>query len=497
MDAGGMGTASLLALDAGTTGITAILFDEDLEVRGRFYREFPQHYPRPGWVEHDAGEILAALDSVMGEALVHPASTGLRAIGLTNQRETVFALERKSGRALGRGIVWQDRRTAARCEELRAAGKADWVRRKTGLLLDPYFSATKIEWMLRNDADLSARARAGEVVFGTVDVLVNAYLTGGAMVSDPTNASRTMLFDLDTQAFDGELCELFGVDPSWLPRVIPSGGMFGSTTPERCGGRGLAIHGVAGDQQAALFGQGGFEAGSLKATFGTGAFLLLNTGAERVDSSQGLVTTLAVGPDGHPSFALEGSVFICGAAIQFLRDQFGFIESAAEVEALAREVEDTGGVFFVPAFTGLGAPYWDAEARGALLGLTRGTTRAHVARAALEGMALQNVELIELLRKESGLPLETLLADGGAAANDLLMQLQADLAGVTVLRPPSVEATARGAALLAGLGIGLWDDPSRPQGLRGEPERFLCRMDPQERTQRLGAWRGAVARTLS
>ena len=497
-DALGLSDAVLLAVDAGTTGVTALLIDAGLGVVAREYAEFPQHYPHPGWVEHDATELLGALDAVVGAALARPEAAGVRAIGGTNQRETGFPLERASGRALGRGIVWQDRRTSERCAELRAEGLGALVRRRTGLLLDPYFSATKIEWMLRTDGALHDRARAGEVVFGTVDTLVIAHLSGGTtFVTDQTNAARTMLYDIDARRFDAELCARLGIEVDWLPTVIGSTGAFATTHPDRTGGRALPVHGVAGDQQAALFGQGCFDAGSFKATYGTGAFLLLNTGEERVDSDSGLVTTLAVGRDGEPCYAMEGSVFVCGAAVQFLRDQLGLIESAREVEALARSVDDAAGVVFVPAFTGLGAPYWDADARGALLGLTRGTTRAHIARATLEAMAFQNAELIDLFRAESGLAIESVLADGGAAANDLLLALQADLAGAEVRRPPSVEATARGAALLAGLGIGLWEDPGEARELAATPDTFRPGPEADSRAVRLAEWRRAVARVRS
>lgn len=491
-------STSILALDAGTTGVTGLLFDADLRPLARAYREFPQHFPRPGRVEHEATEILAALDAVLDELLAHPRAAGVAAIGITNQRETVFPLERKSGRALRSGIVWQDRRTAARCAELRDAGHETMMHRRTGLLCDPYFSATKIEWMLADDESLRRRTDAGEVVFATVDTLVLAHLTGGeVLATDRTNASRTLLFDIDRREWSEELCALFGIDRAWLPPVFPSVAPFGRSTPARTGGRALPIHGVAGDQQAALFGQGGFEPGSLKATYGTGSFLVLNTGAQRVDSSRGLLTTLAVGRDGGTIHALEGSVFVSGAAVQFLRDQLGLIESADEIEALARQAPDAGGISFVPAFAGLGAPYWDADARGAILGLTRGSTRAQLARATLEAIALQNAELIEILREDSGLPLDTLLADGGAATNDLLLQLQADFAGLEVVRPSDVEATARGAAALAGVGIGLWRDPGEAGAFRDSPARFPAAPIDPPRAVRLEAWRAAVARVRS
>jgi glycerol kinase len=490
--------ATLLALDAGTTGVSAVLFDADLRLLHRAYLEFPQRFPRSGWVEHEAVDILGAVDRVLAEVSAHPRASDAVALGLTNQRETIFALERRSGRALGPGIVWQDRRTEPRCAELRGRGLAADLRRRTGLVLDPYFSATKIEWRLKHEPELARRARAGEVLFGTVDTLLVAHLTGGAtLATDPTNASRTLLYDLDARRFDPELCALFGAEPDWLAEVRPSTGDFGHTLPARTAGRALPIRGVAGDQQAALFGQGCFDPGTLKVTFGTGSFLLLNTGASRRDSEHGLLTTLGVGRRGEAVYALEGSVFVCGALVQWLRDQLGLITRASEIEALARSVPDSGGVFVVPAFTGLGAPYWDAGARGALLGLSRGSSRAHVARAALEALAFQNAELIDCLRADSGLDIGDCLVDGGAAENDLLMQLQADFAGLCVRRPANLAATARGAAALAGLGVGLWRDPSEPAALLDDVREFAPKLAESERGMRLADWRAAVARVRS
>jgi glycerol kinase len=474
--------------------VSAVLFDRELRVIHRAYREFPQGFPRPGWVEHEAEAILGAVDRVLAEVLAHPRALGALALGLTNQRETVFALERAGGRALGPGIVWQDRRTEERCLSLRAAGRAEEARRRTGLVLDPYFSATKIEWMLEHDARLRRRVEAGEVVFGTVDTLLLAHLTGGkTLATEPTNASRTLLYDIRERRWSLELCAWFGLTSAALPEVRSSTADFGTTDPRRTG-RSLPIRGIAGDQQAALFGQGCFDPGTLKVTFGTGSFLLLNTGTERRDSARGLLTTLAVGRDGGAVFALEGSVFVCGALVQWLRDQLGLVMRASEIEALAKSAPDSGGVFIVPAFTGLGAPYWDAEARGAILGLTRGSSRAHLARAALEAMAFQNSELIECLRADSGLAVTECLADGGAAENGLLLQLQADLSGARVRRPADLGATARGAAALAGLGAGLWKDPSTPAALHDGIVEFAPALEPRERERRLAAWKAAVRR---
>ena len=474
-----MANQTWIGLDAGTTGVTAVLFDGELRLLERAYRAFDQHFPRPGWVEHEASDILAAVDAVLAEVLADRDPASVAGLGITNQRETVFALGPDGG-ALARGIVWQDRRTAERCAEL--AEHTDEVRRLTGLPLDPYFSATKIEWLRASDARLAA----DDVRFGTVDALIVQHLTG-VFATDPTNASRTLLFDLEARAWSPWLCELFGVRPDQLPEVRPSAGSFGTW-------RGIPVHGVAGDQQAALFGHGGFDAGAGKCTFGTGTFLLVNHGAERPPAPKGLLTTLAVGPAGEAVYAVEGSVFMGGAIVQWLRDQLGLIGTSEESEALAASVPDSGGVTLVPAFTGLGAPYWDPDARAALLGLTRGSGRAHIVRAGLEAIAFQNAVLVELLRERGCEGVAELLVDGGAAANDLLMQLQADFAGLVVRRPPAVEATARGAAALAALGAGAWTEDRVPAGLSDAGERFEPQLAEPERVQRLAAWDAAVAR---
>lgn len=486
---------TLIALDAGTTGVTCLLTDTDLRPIARAYREFEQRFPEPGRVEHDSREILDAVDATLEEILALPEADNVLAIGVTNQRETVFALDPGAGEAIVPGIVWQDRRTAQRCGELRAAGHSELIRERTGLLLDPYFSATKIEWMLREQEHLLERAEGGGVVFTTVDGLIVQHLTEQDVIAvDPTNASRTMLYDIERGSWDAELCALFGIRLEWLPEVRPSVGDWGITSPYLVG-REIPIRGVAGDQQAALFGQGGFEPGSFKSTFGTGCFLMLNTGQERRRSEAGFLSTLALDAKGERAFALEGSLFMGGATVQWLRDGLGLIEDAAETEALARSVEDSGGVHLVPAFAGLGAPYWDPEARGALLGLTRGTNRAHVARAALESIALSSAELIDLLREESGIPIEEALVDGGATRNGLLLELLADSAGLTVRRPSDVEATARGAAMLAGIGCGKFDSGRDVPPLDLSDTR--AGLPSEERAARLEAWRKAVARTLS
>lgn len=482
----------ILAIDAGTTGVTTLLFDSDLRVVRRITAEFPQHFPRPGEVEHHASEILDAVDSTVAQVLAS-YSGPIAALGLTNQRETIFALRRSSGEALVPGIVWQDRRTSGRCQELRDQNLGPRVHKKTGLVLDPYFSATKAEWMLKHQPQV-AKARAdGDLLFATVDTLIALHLIGpeGAL-TDPTNASRTMLMNIEEGGWCPEMGELFGVASDELAEIRPSAGDFGLARLP--GGREVPLTGIAGDQQAALFGQGCFDEGSLKNTYGTGCFLLLNTGARRVDSTHGLLTTLAADRKGGTCFALEGSVFMGGATIQWLRDELGILKDAAESETLAASVGDTGGVFLVPAFAGLGAPHWDPEARGALLGLTRGTGRGHIARAALEGIAFQCTELVEALRRDTGLPVDELLVDGGAAANDLLMQLQADLAGVRVRRPQDLESTARGAAALAAMGAGLLDDPSKAAGIGSGADEFLPSIDRAARGRRLQEWATAVDR---
>ena len=481
---------TLLAIDAGTTGVRAAAFDDQLRPVAQAQEEFPQHFPFPGAVEHDAGEILGAVDRVVARVV---AAAGVpAAIGITNQRETVFPFDVATGEALSRGIVWQDRRTAERCEELQAAGQGERVRSITGLLLDPYFSATKMEWMLANDAAVRDAASRGTLRFLTVDALIIAHLTGGErLVTDPTNASRTMLLDLESREYCDELLGLFGVERGMLPAVVRSSGDFGSTT---LGGVDVPIRGVLGDQQAALFGQGCWAAGSSKITYGTGCFLLLNTGDRRETSTAGLVTTLAADASGGPCFALEGSAFAGGSVVQWLRDGLGVIEEAAESEAVARSVEDTGGVTLVPAFAGLGAPHWDPGARAAILGMTRGTTGAHIVRAGLDAIAFQCGDLLEALRLDTGLGLDRVLADGGAAANGFLMQRQADLAGARVERSAELETTARGAAAIAALGAGLVDDLGATAAFSAPRDTFLPTLTPGQRGAEIEAWRAAVSR---
>jgi len=447
---------SVLAIDAGTTGVTALVVGETGEVLCRGYREFPQLFPRPGWVEHEPEDIwtatLAACRQALEQAPQPPA-----AVGVTNQRETAVLWDRETLRAPRTAVVWQDRRTTAVCGRLRAAGHEPRVAELTGLRLDPYFTGTKLAWLAEHDERAWAGVRDGRTALGTVDAYVVARLTGGARhVTDPSNASRTLLYDLCAGDWSEELCELFAVPRSALPELVPSCGVVGETDPASFLGLRLPVAGIAGDQQAALFGQACYQQGQSKCTYGTGSFVLVNTGATVVRSAAGLLSTVAWDLGSGPVYALEGAIFVTGAAVQWLRDGLGVIVSAAEVEALAASVPDTGGVVFVPALTGLGAPDWDPHARGTILGVTRGTTRAHLARATLEAIAFEVRDVVDAIVSEAGIEVPELSADGGAAANDLLCQLQADQLGAPVRRPEVQETTGLGAAFLAGLGTGVW-----------------------------------------
>jgi glycerol kinase len=481
---------AVLALDQGTTGSTALVIGEDGAVRGRGYRELPQYFPAPGQVEHDPDDILRvtleAAQEAIARARVVPAC-----IGITNQRETVCVWERATGRPLHRAIVWQDRRTAPRCAALARDARATSIRERTGLVLDPYFSATKMEWLMEHVLGVRERIEAGDAVFGTVDAWLLHRLTDGTtFATDHTNASRTMLYDLAAAGWSDELLGWFGV-PRWaLPEVRRSSGDFGVTAPRHFGAE-IPITGVAGDQQAALFGQGCWTAGQAKNTYGTGAFLLLHTGGQRVTSAHGLLTTIGCDAAGAPAFALEGSVFIAGAAIQWLRDGLQILAAAAESERLAREVPDTGGVYFVPAFVGLGAPHWEPNARGTIVGLTRGTGRAHLVRAALESMAFSTQEVLDAMTADARLVLSELQVDGGAAANDWLMQFQSDLLGVGVARPDLVETTALGAAGLAGIAAGVWRRAADFLASR-RFDRFTPGTEAAAVRARAGEWRRAV-----
>lgn len=446
----------ILALDQGTTSSRAILFDHDGNVAAVAQKEFRQIFPKPGWVEHDAEEIWATQVGVAAEVLqkARASSADVAAIGITNQRETAVVWDRATGKPVCHAIVWQDRRTAPICDKLRAQKLDRVIQKKTGLVVDAYFSATKVQWMLQNVKGLKARAAKGELAFGTIDTWLLWNLTGGKVhATDVSNASRTMLYDIRKGTWDDELLKIFGVPRSMLPEVRDSSGVFGETSLL---GGSIPVAGIAGDQQAALFGQVCTKPGMVKNTYGTGCFMLMNTGTKPIASKNKLLTTVAWRIGGRTEYALEGSVFIAGAAIQWLRDGLGIIKTAPEVEVLATSVPDTGGVYLVPAFAGLGAPHWDAYARGTLVGMTRGTTAAHIARAAVEGIALQVMDILKAMEADSGIKLKELRVDGGASLNNLLMQLQSDLLGVPVVRPKVNETTALGAACLAGLAVGFW-----------------------------------------
>jgi glycerol kinase len=489
----------VLAIDAGTTGIRVNAYDRAAAVRASAYREFAQHYPEPGWVEHDADEIFSAARDLLG-AVIHEVGgpAAVAAIGITNQRETTVVWERAGARPVHRAIVWQDRRTAGACEALRRAGHEPAIRARTGLLLDAYFSGTKIAWILENVPGARARAARGELLFGTIDSWLAFRLSGGrAHVTDHTNASRTLLYDIDRRAWDDGLASIFGAPPSLLPRIVGSAERYGETARELFGAE-IPLAGIAGDQQAALFGQGCVRPGTSKNTYGTGCFALVNCGAERPPEPRGIVTTIACDARGAPAYALEGSVFVAGAVVQWLRDGLGIITTAAETEALARSVADTGGVYLVPAFVGLGAPYWDMEARGALLGITRGTTRAHVVRAALEGICYETRDLVEALEAAGGRAIPALRVDGGAVKNDFLLQFQADVLGKPIVRPRDVETTALGAGLLAGLASGFWRGFEEIEPLLGAGERrFEPAMPAARRDALYEGWKAAVARVLT
>ncbi len=492
-------TKFLLAIDQGTTGSTALVMTLDGKTVGRNTNEFPQHFPKPGWVEHDLGDIWQSVATAVTGALIAAKIDGgsIAAIGITNQRETTVVWDRKTGEPIHRAIVWQCRRTAPECEKLRAAGHTDRVRARTGLVIDAYFSGTKIAWMLDHVSGARARADAGELAFGTIDCFLVSKLTGGAEhVTDVTNASRTLLMNLETTAWDDELLALFRVPASMLPRIVGSAEVVGKTNGLGFLPDGLPIAGIAGDQQAALFGQACFDEGDAKCTYGTGAFTLMNIGNTPILSTHGLVTTVAWKIGGEVTYALEGSAFIAGAAVQWLRDGLGIIRSASEVEGLARQVETSDGVVFVPALAGLGAPYWDPDARGTICGLTRGSKAAHIARATLEGIAFQVHDLLAAMAQDAKRDVSRLRVDGGAAANDLLLQMQADIADVIVERPTEIESTGRGAAMLAGVGIGLvpWP-PAGAGGSMMKLERSFTRTVPDgERASRAHAWAEAVKR---
>ena len=484
----------ILALDQGTTSSRAIVFDRAGSVVAAAQKEFPQIFPKPGWVEHDPRDIWSTQAGVAAEALTkaNVSATDIAAIGITNQRETTIVWDRATGQPICNAIVWQDRRTASICDRLRARKLDRMIRRKTGLVIDAYFSATKVQWILKNVKGARAKARAGELAFGTVDSWLVWNLTGGTVhVTDVSNASRTMLFNIAKGEWDAELLTLFDVPRSMLPEVRSSSEIYGETTLL---GAPIPIAGIAGDQQAALFGQGCTKPGMVKNTYGTGCFMLMNTGTKPIASKNNLLTTVAWRIGDRTEYALEGSIFIAGAVVQWLRDGLEFFRSAAEVEAMAASVPDTGGVYLVPAFAGLGAPHWDQYARGTMVGLTRGTTKAHIARAALEGIALQVMDVLKAMEADSGIKLKELRVDGGASANDLLMQLQADLLNVPVVRPRVAETTALGAAYLAGLAVGYWKSQADIAQQWQADARFTPHMTPVARNRIAKGWLRALSR---
>ena len=490
---------AILAIDQGTTGTTVAVMNTRGVLLGSVNYEFPQIYPKPGWVEHDPeaiwASVLKGIRAVFRKELCKPAEVAC--IGITNQRETALLWERRSGKPLGNAIVWQCRRTASFCEGLRKKGLEPMVRDRTGLVLDPYFSASKCRWLLNDIEGARGRARRGEIAAGTIDSYLLYRLTGGAVhATDVSNASRTSLMNLQTLDWDPELLKLFNVPKTLLPEIIPSSGDLGRTQGVPGLPDDVPISGIAGDQQSALFGQAGFHRGAAKCTFGTGSFILMNTGQDRMHSEAGLLSTVAWQLPGYktPVYALEGGAFICGAAVQWLRDELGIIKRAPDIEQLASQVPDAGGVEFVPALTGLGAPHWDPDARGVISGLTRGAGAAHIARATLEAMALQNVDILRAMERDLGRRMGDLKVDGGAAANNLLMQLQADYLGREIIRPKVIETTVAGACFLAGLGVGIWKDTEALAKVWRADQRFPARMGTGPRRRRLESWQQAVSR---
>ena len=489
----------ILAIDQGTTGTTVAVMNTRGVLLGSVNHEFPQIFPKPGWVEHEPEAIwksvLKGIRAVFRKGLCKPAD--IACIGITNQRETALLWERRTGKPVGRAIVWQCRRTASFCESLRKKGLEPIVRDRTGLVLDPYFSASKFRWLLNGIDGARGRARRGEIAAGTIDAYLLARLTGGAVhATDVSNASRTSLMNLRTLDWDPELLKLFNVPRGVLPDIVPSSGDLGKTAGVPGLPDGIPITGVAGDQQSALFGQAGFDRGAAKCTFGTGSFILMNTGHDRLHSDAGLLSTIAWQLPGQqtPVYALEGGAFICGAAVQWLRDELGIIKRAPDIERLAATVPDAGGVEFVPALTGLGAPHWDPDARGLIYGLTRGASAAHLARATLEAMALQNVDILRAMERDLGRRLGELKVDGGAAANNLLLQLQADYLGRSIVRPKVIETTVAGACFLAGLGMGIWRNTDALAKVWRADETFPSRMGTSPRRKRLASWQQAINR---
>ncbi len=484
----------IMALDSGTTSNRCILFDKTGNICSLAQKEFTQHFPQPGWVEHDADEIFASQLEVARLAMqnIHAAPADIAAIGITNQRETTIVWNRNTGRPIHNAIVWQCRRTAQYCDQLRQQGLTDTIRQKTGLVIDPYFSGTKIRWLLENVPGAREQAQRGELLFGTVETWLIWKLTGGRVhVTDYSNASRTMLFNINTLTWDADILAMLDIPRSMLPDVVPSSSLYGHTDAAFFGGP-IAICGAAGDQQAALFGQACFAPGDAKCTYGTGAFLLMNTGSQPIFSQNGLVTTIGWGLDGQITYALEGSIFVAGAAIQWLRDELRFIDSASDSEYMARKVADTNGCYVVPAFAGLGAPYWDAYARGSIVGLTRGTNKNHIIRATLDSIAYQVHDVLQAMEADAGIRLSELKTDGGAAANNYLLQVQSDINNAPVLRPKCVETTAMGAAYLAGLAVGYWKDLQDIRRNWSVDRKFCPEIDAQVRKDRISGWKKAV-----
>ncbi len=489
----------ILSIDQGTTGSRAVVYDKSGEKKASAYQEFPQYFPKPGWVEHDPKEIWQSVDRSIRNALAKVPKARIRAIGITNQRETTVIWDKVTGEPVYNAIVWQCRRTSRRCDALKKRkGDAEFFRARTGLPIDAYFSATKIEWILKNVRGALSKARRGRLLFGTTDSWVLWKLSNGAVhATDYTNASRTMLFNIEKREWDEEILKKFGIPRQMLPRVKPSSGIFGETAGRGIVPAGVPISGIVGDQQSALFGQACFEPGTMKNTYGTGCFLLLNTGTRRVASRHGLITTLGCDASGKPAYVLEGAVFVAGAAIQWLRDGLGLLRSASQSEGMARSVTDNAGVYFVPALVGLGAPYWDPDARGSIFGITRGAKKSHIVRAALEAMCYQTKDVVEAMQKDSGLGIRALKVDGGAAVNDFLCQFQSDILGIDVVRPKITEITSLGAAYLAGLATHYWKDAGEIKKCWKQGRIFSPKMPKATAAALYEGWLRAVRRTLS
>jgi len=482
----------ILSIDAGTTGITVLILDKQASICKKYYKEFTQYYPQPGWVEHDGEEIWSTTLMLLQSAFHDFSPNNCVAIGITNQRETALIWNRRTGKPIHHAIVWQCRRTEEICSKLKQAGYEDLISEKTGLVLDSYFSGSKIKWLLDNVDGSRANAEKGKLAFGTIDSWLLWKLTGGSIHStDYTNASRTMLFNIDEKKWDNELLQIFNIPKNLLPRVNNSSGKFGKTD-KNIFGEAIPITGIAGDQQAALFGQSCFEKGDTKCTYGTGCFLLINTGDNRINSTSGLLTTIACNSQGGPSYALEGSIFIGGAVIQWLRDELQLLGHASDSEAMSLKVESSNGVVIVPAFTGLGAPYWDMNARGIITGLSRGSNRNHIVRAALEGIAFQVYDLLEAVSKDLDINISNLNVDGGAVANNFLMQFQADILQINIDRPKNIESTALGAGMLAGLGVGFWKNPSELKEVRQTDKIFYVTMPDNNRINLISNWKSAI-----